>query len=254
MDNTFTEGVSAWKVKLGHLRDEVRQNLVAKQLNEYLPNPSEKIRILDIGCGQGTQAIRLAQMGFTVVGVDPSVELLELAKKDSRQKNIKNIKFFKGTLELPPPEMGNDFDIVCCHGVLMYLPKLELAISQLVAVTRPGGIISTLTRNSFNIAMRAGMSGDWQGAVKGFDAKYYDNRVGVKNVRADEPQEVIDALEANNAKLLSWFGVRLYTDHLDGKLLPSDFEIILQAEEEAGRRDPYRQLAALTHIISRKNI
>jgi SAM-dependent methyltransferase len=252
MKSNFSKGVDKWKNKLGLLRDEIRQELVTKQLSEYLPPVSGTVTILDIGCGQGTQAIRLAQAGYHVVGIDPSEELLKIAKENSRHKSLKNLKFLKGTLEDLPPEAGTDFDVVCCHGVLMYLPNLDVAISQLVGITRPGGVISTLTRNRFDIAMRAGMSRDWQGAIEGFDARYYNNRVGVSHVRADEPQEVIDTLAANGSKLLNWFGVRLFTDHFDDGRTPDNFDQILKVEEEAGRRDPYRQLTSLTHIISRK--
>ncbi|MFI5271077.1 MAG: class I SAM-dependent methyltransferase [Candidatus Saccharimonadales bacterium] len=252
MKSNFSEGVDKWKNKIGLLRDEIRQELVTKQLSEYLPPASEKTTVLDVGCGQGTQAIKLAQSGFQVVGIDPSEELLKIAKESSSQKGLKNLKFFKGTLEDLPKEVGTDFDVVCCHGVLMYLPDLNESISQLLRLTRPGGIISTLTRNRFDIAMRAGMSRDWQGAIEGFDKRYYNNRVGVSNVRADEPQEVIDALEASGSKLLNWFGVRLFTDHFEDESVPDNFDLILKAEEEAGRRDPYRQLTSLTHVISRK--
>lgn len=252
MKSNFTEGVDKWKNKLGFLRDEVRQELVTKQLSEYLPPVSETVTILDVGCGQGTQAIRLAQAGFNVVGIDPSEELLNLAQESARHQGVKNLKLYKGTLEDLPPEIGTDFDVVCCHGVLMYLPELEPAIQKLITLARPGGIISTLTRNRFDIAMRAGMSRDWQGAIEGFDARNYNNRVGVSSVRADEPQEVIDVLDANGSKLLNWSGVRLFTDHFDDERVPSNYDQILKAEEEAGRRDPYRQLASFSHIISKK--
>ena len=97
--------------------------------------------------------------------------------------------------------------------------------------------------------MRAGMSGNWAAALEAFDARYYDNRLGVENVRADEPHEVRASLDAAGADTLAWYGVRLFTDHF-GPIHPgADFEELLAAEEEAGRRDPYRALAALTHTI-----
>ena len=251
MANKFAAGVTGWSNKLGLVRDAVRQELVTRQLREHLPPPSLKVRILDIGCGQGTQVIQLAGLGYTVIGVDPSRKLLDIAKKNARQHSEK-ITFVHGTLENLPKTVGDNFDVVCCHGVLMYLPELDPAVRQLVQLARPGGLISVLTRNRAGIAMRAGMKKDWQGALDGFDARYYKNNVGIENVRADEPQEVIKALQDSRAELIDWYGVRLFTDHWKEQASPKDFNKLLEAEYQAGKRDPYRQLTALTHVIARR--
>jgi hypothetical protein len=49
----------------------------------------------------------------------------------------------------------------------------------------------------------------------------------------------------------AWFGVRLFTDHWGPEEPGDDFAQLLAVEEEAGRRDPYRALAALTRTIAR---
>lgn len=250
MGEKFSDGVSNWGSRIGLARDAVRQELVSRQLLEQLPPPSLGVRILDVGSGQGTQANRLATLGYTVTGVEPSEELLGLAVADSKP-NTNPPRFVKGTLDNIPPEAGRDFDVVCCHGVLMYLPELEPAIQKLTTLVRPGGLLSILTRNRASIAMRAGMSKDWTGAVQGFDARYYKNRIGIEGVRADEPGEVIDALRNNNAGLVEWYGVRLFTDHWKDQPKPEDFDSLVEAESEAGKRDPYRGLASLTHVIAR---
>ncbi|UUZ46405.1 methyltransferase domain-containing protein [Janibacter limosus] len=69
----FAVGEDLWVERLANLRNSVRQELIARQLGEHVHNGS---RVLDVGCGQGTQAIRLAQRGCDVVGVDPSTDLL----------------------------------------------------------------------------------------------------------------------------------------------------------------------------------
>jgi hypothetical protein len=50
---------------------------------------------------------------------------------------------------------------------------------------------------------------------------------------------------------VAWYGVRLFTDHWGRQPTERNFADILAAEREAGRRDPYRSLAALTHTIAR---
>jgi 2-polyprenyl-3-methyl-5-hydroxy-6-metoxy-1,4-benzoquinol methylase len=63
-----------------NLRDVVRQELVARQLQTHLPAVP---RVLDIGCAQGTQALRLARQGHQVTGLDASAELLAACKENS---------------------------------------------------------------------------------------------------------------------------------------------------------------------------
>ena len=111
--------------------------------------------------------------------------------------------------------------------------------------------MSLLTRNRAGLAMRAGMTGKWVKSIEAFDARTYDNRLGIESARADEPAEVQAALLQAGATTVAWYGVRLFTDHWGQELPDSEFPEILAAEEEAGRRDPFRSVAALTHTIAR---
>jgi hypothetical protein len=98
--------------------------------------------------------------------------------------------------------------------------------------------------------MRAGKMRDWTGALAGFDAVRYTNRLGIEDARADEPAAVRAALSDAGAGTIAWYGVRLFTDHWGDEARPSEFAELLAGEEQAGRRDPYRSLAALTHTIA----
>jgi S-adenosylmethionine-dependent methyltransferase len=249
----FAPGVAAWRTGLGRVRDAVRQELVTRQLAAHLLVGLEPLLVLDAGCGQGTQALALARLGHRVVGVDTSKELLDVARDTAAGEPAEiaaRIRFEPGDLLHLSDDHASRYDLVCCHGVAMYLPSLEGTVRALVEVARPGGLVSLVTRNRVGIAMRAGMSGDWTGALASFDARHYVNRLGIEAVRADEPGEVVAALAAAGATTLTWYGVRLFCDHWEAADLPPDFPSLLDAEEEAGRRDPYRSLAALTHVVA----
>lgn len=253
MSDGFSTGVEQWRAKLGLVRDAVRQELVARQLAEHLPTAEPPLRVLDVGCGQGTQALRIAADGHRVTGIDPSGELLDIARTALERQPVEvraRVDFVPGTLGEARDRVGQDFDVVCCHGVLMYLPELQAPIGSLVQLTRSGGLVSVLTRNRASIAMRAGMLKDWPGALNGFDAHRYINRLGLEGVRADEPEEVIAALEREGAELVAWYGVRLFTDHWVDEQCGADLDQLLEAEEQAGRREPYRRLTSLTHVIA----
>ncbi len=74
----------------------------------------------------------------------------------------------------------------------------------------------------------------------------------VDHPRADDPDEVVGNLAALGADTFAWYGVQLFTDHWDDFKLSENFESILSAEEQAGRREPYRRLAAATHVVARR--
>ncbi len=254
--SSFEVGVAAWQARLGLVRDHVRQELVARQLRDALATGfgegSGPLRVVDVGCGQGTQAIELARAGHTVLGLDLSADLLEAARHAAEKEPPEvsaRLRFDHGDLLAPHRGHLGAFDVACCHGVVMYVDPLDEAIAALGSLVRPGGLVSVLTRNRAGIAMRAAMTGRWNDAVEGFDARRYGNRVGVADVRADEPAEVAAAFQRAGIEVTRWHGVRLFTDHWGDDAPPDDVEVILAAEEEAGRRDPYRQLAALTHTI-----
>lgn len=254
-ESPFSGGVAAWQEGLGRVRDVVRQELVARQLATHLPRTvvTAPAHALDVGCGQGTQAVRLARAGYRVTGLDPSDELLDLARAaaaDEPMEIRRRLSFQRGDLLALDGELSGSFDAVCCHGVLMYLPTLGQAVQALVGCARVGGLLSVLTRNQAGIAMRAGMTGDWQGAIAGFDAHRYRNRLGIEGVRADAPDQVADALRAAGAGRVAWYGVRLFTDHWTAEDRTDALATVIDVESEAGRRDPYRSVAALTHTIA----
>lgn len=249
--NAFGGHEAAWVDKVGLARDVVRQELVRRQLATHLPTGG---RALDVGCGQGTQAIALARAGYAVTGVDPSPDLLGVATRavESEPAEVRErLRLVEGGLPHLPVDVGREFDVVCCHGVIMYLPSLDEAIAELARVTALGGIISVLTRNRAGIALRAGMTGDWQVAIAGIDASTYPNRLGVAGARGHDPAQVQAAFARVGSAVEAWYGVRLLTDHWDDVAPPTDIAEIVDAEAALGAIDPYRQVTALTHTIGR---
>jgi hypothetical protein len=115
-------------------------------------------------------------------------------------------------------------------------------------VASADGWLSLLVRNGLAPAMRDGLRGDWVGARAAFDSRGYVNRLGLP-ARAHTPAELDDALAAFGRRPERWCGVRVFSDHRDGGAPSRDeLEQLLAAECEAGRRDPYRSVAALLHL------
>lgn len=238
------------------MRDAVRQELVARQLHAHLP-AGRRLRILDAGCGQGTQALRLAREGHQVTGMDADPEMLDaftaaLAGEDEAVRS--RVRLIQADGRAVGRWYGpGSFDVVLCHGVLMYLEEPDPILAALARVLGEGGLLSLLVRNGDALALRAGLAGDWAGALAAFDADLYVNRIGVA-ARADRRAGLTTTLREIGVPVRAWYGVRLFTDLApDGAQVPADpgeWGALLAAEEEAGRRDPYRGVAALLHLCA----
>ncbi|HLI00221.1 MAG TPA: class I SAM-dependent methyltransferase, partial [Acidimicrobiales bacterium] len=138
-DGRFEGAVAAWVAGLGRARDAVRQGLIERQLAVHLSGRPAPLRVLDVGCGQGTQALRLARAGHVVVGLDVSAELLRRARRAQRREPSdvrQRLVFEHGDLLALERRHHGCYDLVCCHGVAMYLPSLPETIEVLVGAGR----------------------------------------------------------------------------------------------------------------------
>lgn len=211
------------------------------------------VSVLDVGCGQGTQAIRLARRGCTVVGVDPSAEQLQRAAADARSARVA-LQLHQGRLGELDSVLGEcTFDVVCAHGLLMYLDDPLTALDGLTERLAPGGLLSVTFRNGDALAFRPGMRHQWRAAVEAMNETTYVNELGVHAVahrRVDVNRHLVD----RGLRIEEWYGVRVFTDPVASEepVSPADWEWLLQAEQHAGRRDPYRHVAAQIHLLARR--
>ena len=245
-------GAPGWVGVLGRMRDVVRQEVLAAQLAGLPQLAAPPARVLDVGCGQGTQALRAARAGHEVTGIDSSGELLarfEQALAAEPAAVSARVRLVHGAGEQAPDLVSGRFDLVMCHGVLMYLDDIGAMLAGLARVAAPGGAISLLVRNGLAPAMRDGLRGRWPETARAFDSKDYVNRLGLA-AHAHTPQDVDRALQPLGWRRSAWFGVRVFTDHRDEPAPePGELAGLLAAEREAGGRDPYRSVAALLHLV-----
>ena len=228
---------------------------MARQLDEQISARfpvGQRLRVLDVGMGQGTQALRLARAGHQVTGLEQDATMVAVAREAlagepegirERMRIIEGDGRDTGVHFLP-----GSFDVVLCHGVLMYVEEPDPLLAGLARMLAHGGLLSLLVRNADALAMRPGLAGDWPAALAAFDMVSYTNRLGL-DVRADRLTTLTATLAGIAAPLHAWYGVRVFTDTAaDGAGLPEDLETLLAAEERAGRTDPYRGVAALLHL------
>lgn len=229
---------------------------MARQLDEQIAARypvGQRLRVLDVGMGQGTQALRLARAGHQVTGVEQDAAMIEAARQalSGEPEGIRaRVRIVRGDgHETGVHFLPGSFDVVLCHGVLMYVEEPDALLAGLARMLAPGGLLSLVVRNADALAMRPGLAGEWTQALRAFDTTAYRNRLGL-DVRADRLAALTATLAGIGAPLHAWYGVRVFTDTApDGAEIPAaDLDALLDAEERAGRTDPYRGVAALLHL------
>jgi SAM-dependent methyltransferase len=99
------------------------------------PQPGE--RFLDVGCGTGAVAMRAAQSGAEVTGIDLAPDLIETAKSRAEDAGL-SITYDVGDCEQLPYEDAQ-FDVVGSSVGVMFAPDHAAVARQLARVTKPGG-------------------------------------------------------------------------------------------------------------------
>ena len=115
------------------------------------------LRVLEIGCGLGTDGAQFARAGADYTGIDLTEAAIDLAQKRFELFNLPG-KFQTDDAEkLSFPD--NTFDVVYSHGVLHHTPDIESAISEVHRVLRPGGRAKVMLyhRNSYNYRVNISM-------------------------------------------------------------------------------------------------
>lgn len=246
---SFDAVENVWFARLGSLRNIVRQHAIREQLRGHIDGVET---VLDVGCGQGTQALELARRGHRVTGVDPSAELLAQMTGQANEQGSA-IEALQGTLDdVGDLVEGRTFDLVCAHGLLMYLPDAAEALAALAGRVRSGGLLSFTFRNGDALAYRPGLRGQWQEALSAFESAAYVNELGA-NAHAHRLEDICRLCDQLGLTIEDWYGVRVLTDGLpaDERPDPATLSDCLAVELEAGRRDPYRRFGSQIHVIGR---
>ncbi len=139
-DGVYSEHERFWWRESGRYEldpDAYPHSLLTQLTLRLLARRPHVGRALDLGAGEGTDAIRLARLGYEV----DAVEISEIAAKKiqafAQEVGAKVRVFAKDILDFRPDGL---YDVVICNGVLHYVEDKESVISLMQAVTCGGGI------------------------------------------------------------------------------------------------------------------
>jgi ubiquinone/menaquinone biosynthesis C-methylase UbiE len=97
------------------------------------------LKVLDLGCGDGTTALPAARLGADVLGVDIAKNLVDAGNKRAKAQGLANCRFQEGDATNLHELKDHSFDLVVSIFGAMFAPKPFDVAREMVRVTRPGG-------------------------------------------------------------------------------------------------------------------
>jgi SAM-dependent methyltransferase len=260
----------------GSLRGRVRTHVIDSHLRAHLPPPPAAL--VDVGGGAGNQSVPLAGRGYQVTIVDPSAAMLARAADRLAAEPHEvagRVRLVQASAEAARAALGGErFAGVLCHGVIMYVADPRPFAAALADLAEPGGIVSLVAKNARCLATRPALEGRWADALAAFDSDRQVNGLGV-DTRADTVEGLTALLAEFGVDAVTWYGVRLFTDGwiagsyelartgddaqaggppAAGAPAGEAMDDVVAVELQASRRDPYRQLSRLFHLIGRRAV
>jgi len=99
------------------------------------------MKVLDLGCGDGTTALPEARLGAEVLGVDIASNLVEAGNKRIKEEGLTNIRIQEGDATDLKELADASFDLVVTIFGAMFAPNPSQVAKEMVRVTKPGGRI-----------------------------------------------------------------------------------------------------------------
>jgi S-adenosylmethionine-dependent methyltransferase len=236
-------------------RGVVRREVLRANLGPFLP-PSEKLKVLDVGCGDGQDAIWLARCGYDVTAIDPSRRMLKAAA--DRLTNLRPRLRNRVRLRLADEReaasvlRGAAFDVILCHGVIMYQDDDDGFVGRISSLLRPGGLLSILTKNAGALAYRSAARSDFAEAQRLLISNGFSTgRLGV-TTRGHKISDLLALLGRHDLVTEQWFGIRVFSDAMESPASMDHLQELCALESMASSVDPYRGCARLLQAIARK--
>ncbi len=117
------------------IRDLAAYERTLERVRHYLTPRDE---VLEVGCGTGTTALRLAPSAKRISALDIAPRMIEIAREKAAAQGVENVRFERGTLDDAKLEPGS-FDVVMGFNFLHLLEDLPGAVARVHALLKPGG-------------------------------------------------------------------------------------------------------------------
>ena len=257
----FQSGAAKYAAYLETPEGRLRCDLAFANLQEFLPLPQNgrSLRALDLGCGTGAAAMRLARLGMQITLLDSAPAMLDIAERAAREAGVdEKIELRQGdAAEVANLFPVGSFDIILCHNLLEHVDDPNAVLSAAAQVLRGGstgiGILSVLVRNRAGEVLKAGIgAGDLEAVERNLTAVWgYESLLGgrVRLFTLDSLQAIT---KGASLAVAAERGVRVISDYLPPQVSRrEECERILALERKLGSRPEFAAVARYIQIIAR---
>ncbi len=123
------------------VRDEAAYQKKLAVTREYL---GPEMDVMEFGCGTGSTAITHAPYAKSILGIDISSKMIEIARGKAEAAGVENVTFAVDTIEDFDAPDGS-FDVIMGHSILHLLQDRDAAIAKVYRLLKPGGVFVTST-------------------------------------------------------------------------------------------------------------
>jgi S-adenosylmethionine-dependent methyltransferase len=233
----------------------LRLDLAFANLQEFLPQATRSLHALDLGCGTGATAVRLAQLGFHVTVLDASVPMLDLTERAAQEAGVaERIALKEGdAVRLAALFDTGSFDLILCHNLLEYVDDPSAVLRGAVRLLRdPSGILSVLVRDQAGEVLKAAiLGGDLVAAEHNLTAEWGHESLYGGQVRLFTAQNLRAMLVGASLAVIAERGVRVMSDYLPPTVSRNDdYDRIFELERKLGRRPEFAAIARYMHFLA----
>jgi S-adenosylmethionine-dependent methyltransferase len=254
----FDERMQQWRAFRATPWSRLRFLIVAHTLSTTIERLGGGAwRILDVGGGDGGDALPLALAGHSVTVLDPSAPMLEKLGQDAAEAGVGDrIAGLQGEIAAIETLGLRGFDLVVCHFVLQYLDELDGPLGQMLGAVNPGGCLSLIAPNRpGEVLAKAARGVDPAAAFALLDAETNRTLTFDHAVRRIDAETAIDALERAGCQPIARFGGRIINDLLPDsapKADPAFFADLLRLELAVCDREPYLRTGLFWQLVAKR--
>jgi len=256
-ESRFENDASRYAAYLETPEGRLRLDLAFANLQEFLPASAgvNSLRALDLGCGTGAAAVRLARLGIHVTLLDSSATMLALAERTIVEAGVSDkIKVKRGdAAQLADIFQAGSFDIILCHNLLEYLDDPGAVLRGAVRVMRDSSaILSVLVRNQAGEVLKSVFqTGDLAAAEHNLTAEWGQESLYGGKVSLFTPETLEAILKDASLTINARRGVRVIADYLPAQISRSaEYERIFGLERKLGKRREFFGVARYIHCVA----